>query len=110
MLDALGHAHRRPGPLAPVVGAHGGVQGGEGGFGVQQGRAAEDNLYIAVLATEVDRAAHWRQRPLPVAQGAIDQVIALLDGLAKAIRFWNVGKGWVKPSKHVFHSASLELL
>ncbi|MCY1397890.1 hypothetical protein D9M71_129100 [compost metagenome] len=110
MLDTLGHAHRRPCTLAPVISAHGGLQGGEGGVGVQQRGAAEDDLFITLFATDVDRAAHRGQWPLPLAQGTIDQVFTLFDGLAQAIRFWNLCKRWVKPGKNVFHSTSLGLL
>ena len=79
VLNAFGHAHGRPQALASVVGANGGVEGGEGGVGIEQRRAAEDHLFVAVFAVQIDRAAHGGERAVPAAQLAIDQIFALLD-------------------------------
>ncbi|MCY1534439.1 hypothetical protein D9M68_698120 [compost metagenome] len=90
MLDALGHAHCRPGALAMVVGGDGGVQRRQRGIGIQQRRAAQHHLLITLLARQEHRAAHRRHRPLPTQQLTVDQVLALLDGRAGAVTLGNL--------------------
>ncbi|MNF83172.1 hypothetical protein D3C84_654910 [compost metagenome] len=91
MLDALGHAHGRPQSLAAVVGAHGSVEGGQCGIGIEQRRAAKDHLLVAVGTGQVHRAADLGQWPVPGSQDAIDQVLTLFGLAVKAILFRDVG-------------------
>ncbi|MND76782.1 hypothetical protein D3C80_684370 [compost metagenome] len=91
MLDAFGHAHGRPQALATVVGTDCGVEGGQGGVGIQQRCAAEDHLFIAIRACQVHRAADQGQRPVPGSELAIDQVLALLGLAVKAVLFRDLG-------------------
>ncbi|MDT4861486.1 hypothetical protein FQZ97_960920 [compost metagenome] len=80
MLDALGHPHGRPESLAVVVGRDRRVKRGQRGVGIQQRRAAQHHLLIALVAGQEDRAAHRGQGAIPAQQLAIHQVFALLDG------------------------------
>ncbi|MND92867.1 hypothetical protein D3C80_850410 [compost metagenome] len=65
VLDALGHTHSRPQTLAPIIGADGGVESDQRRPGVEQWRAAEDRLLVALCGAEEYRAAHRRQRACP---------------------------------------------
>ena len=89
MLDTLNHAHRRPCTLATVVGAHGSIQGGEGGVGIQQRRAAD----VHALVTQLHRALHAGKRAVPHLQLAIDQVFTLLNGRRQAKLLGNLRGG-----------------
>lgn len=87
MLDPFGHAHGRPQALTAIVGAHGGIEGGERGVGVEKWGAAENHLFIAVFAVQIHRAAHRGQWAVPAPQLAIDEVFALLDLTVEAVFF-----------------------
>ncbi|MNI60726.1 hypothetical protein D3C73_1159580 [compost metagenome] len=102
MLDALGHAHGRPQALATVIGAHGGVEGGQCGVGIEQRGAAENHLIVAVLASEVHRAAHLGQGARPGLELAIDQVFALLGRPAETVLFRNVAGVGKQVAKDMF--------
>ncbi len=94
MADAVGDAHGGPCALSVVIGAYGGVQRHQRGFGIELRCAAEDDLLMAGVGRQVDRAAHGGQRALPEAQLAIDQVFALLGLTLQAILLGNgIGGG-----------------
>ncbi|MNM56275.1 hypothetical protein D3C81_674410 [compost metagenome] len=93
VLDALGHAQGRPQALAVVVGRDCGIQRCQSGVGVEQRGAAEDDLFVAVLAGQEDRAAHRGERAFPACQLAVQEIFALLDGSARAVLLGDVGGG-----------------
>ncbi|MNF91866.1 hypothetical protein D3C84_744870 [compost metagenome] len=94
MLDALGHAHGRPQPLTPVIGADGGVEGRQCSVGVEQWRTAEDDLFVAVRTGQVHRAADLGEGAWPGFQLTVDQVFTLLGLAVEAVFFRDVaGRG-----------------
>ncbi|MNP02672.1 hypothetical protein D3C76_945320 [compost metagenome] len=93
VLDALGHAQGRPQALAVVVGCDCRIQRRQRGVGVEQRCAAEDDLFVAVLAGQEDRAAHRGERAFPALEFAVQQVFALLDGRARAVLLGDAGSG-----------------
>jgi hypothetical protein len=90
MLDTLGHAHVRPGATAFVIGLHGGIEGGEGGVGIQQRGAAQYDLMLFVALLEPHRAAHRGQRAVPAPEFTVDQVVALFQWGSQAPGFRDV--------------------
>ncbi|MNL09168.1 hypothetical protein D3C87_1299170 [compost metagenome] len=90
VLDTFSHAHRRPQALAAIIGADGGVEGGQSGFGIKQWRAAEDHLFVAIGAAQVHRAADLGEGARPGFEDAIDQVFALLGRTVETVFFRNV--------------------
>ncbi|KAF1060983.1 MAG: hypothetical protein GAK45_02363 [Pseudomonas citronellolis] len=107
MRNAVGHAHRRPLPLAIGVGGHGGIQGGHRRVGIQQRRAAEDHLPLAIGFAQVHRAAYRRQRAAPLAQLTADQVVALLDRCIRAPLLRDVVEAWEQRFEVQCHGGSL---
>ncbi|MNS24758.1 hypothetical protein D3C72_566320 [compost metagenome] len=90
VLDALGHAHVRPGATAFVVGLHGGIEGGERGVGIEQRGAAQHYLMLIVAFLEPDRAAHRGQGAVPAPELAVHQIVALFQGGFQAPGFRDV--------------------
>jgi len=90
MLNAFGDTHGRPQALTTVISTNGGVQSGQRGVGIQQRRAAEDHLLVAVRTAQVHRAADLGERPGPGFQLAIDQVLTLLGLAFEAVLFRDV--------------------
>ncbi len=90
VLDALGHAHVRPGATAFVIGLYGGIQGGERGVGIEQRSAAQHHLMLIVAFLEPDRAAHRGKGAVPTPELAVHQVVALFQGSFQAPGFRDV--------------------
>ncbi|MNJ63148.1 hypothetical protein D3C77_590270 [compost metagenome] len=106
MLDSLGHTQGRPGATALVVGANSGVQGGEGGVGIEQRRAAEDHLLLLIVLLEPHWASYRRQGTVPALQLTIDQVLALYQRLTQAISFGDLIGGGKQRIEQTVHGRS----
>ncbi|MNP18642.1 hypothetical protein D3C76_1111330 [compost metagenome] len=106
MLDTFSHTQGRPGTAAFVVGVHGGVQGGEGGVGIEQWCVAEDHLALFITLLEPYRAAHGGQRPVPALQLAVDQVLALHQRFTQAIRLGDLVGGGKQRIEQTVHGRS----
>ncbi|MNR03442.1 hypothetical protein D3C85_1193340 [compost metagenome] len=102
MLDAFRDAHGGPTALTAVVGTDGGVEGGECGLGIQQRCAAQNHLFILLLAGQVHRAADRRQGATPDFQLAFDEVLALLKRLARAVWLRDLGGSRKQRAEEVF--------
>ncbi|MNT55802.1 hypothetical protein D3C72_1930680 [compost metagenome] len=87
MLDAFGYTHCWPEALTPVVGADSGIERGQCGVGIQQRRAAEDGLFVAVRTAQINRAADLGERAGPGPQRAVDQVFTLFGRAVEAVFF-----------------------